>query len=392
MRPRFIKSERRSRLKGDDLYTMNGMGEYAAVYIDLLRGATHQNDLRLGSLYHLRSVISNMKSAAIQKYRRWCPSCLVEMRETDVDIHIPLMWQICIAKYCGKHRLQLREVCPKCGAKQYQVCCLIPLDQCANCGADLCMPSISSIIDTKMNNFEITWVNRNIEELIIAGNTPLEIADSAFARFIGRFLESYGIEYVSKVLTGYSHPTIRQWARARYQPTLPTLFDVCGKANISVALLLREPEIAAMSCQELDLQSETIPFTFLKDKILFRPRKKWDRQSVRDKAKSLLVKLQKGKFISNDEFARMLGIPYGTLRYLAKNELDKLNTRNKQILKRKKRRAKAMALTVIRSSYNEIRKEGGKMSRSNVIDRALSKGCGVSRQRLIDAYATFRVP
>jgi|GEM_PF-4834118 len=391
MLPRLLKVDGMKRTHVEDLYTMNGTGMYASVWIDLLRGATLQRNLVLGSLFHFRNVLSPSKSSSVAKNRRWCPHCLIEMRETESGPYLHLIWQLVHAGYCPRHGIKLREVCPACGSAQLQVSGLVSIDRCAQCQSDLCENAQDVEHLTSKNANEVTWINKSLTELIMVGNTPLEIADNAFCRFIKTFVESFGSNATVEKLRGYSRDTVNQWARSRYRPSLSTLLDVCAKTNIPVSLILREPELAVATCQELDLGAPNTKFSFCKAKILRHLKKKRDRVVICQRAEALLAKLpRRRQYVSQYAFADKLDIPYGTLHYLAPHIMRKLNQRNKLVRNSAYKRAKTEAARQIRRACKEIQREGGRLSREVVVRRVQSKKGSIGRSKLLAAYSLYR--
>lgn len=376
--------------KARELHTINGTGTTAQQFVEFLRNATSQPSLSQGTLYHVRGVLSSMRSQSISQCRRWCPNCLEEMRAVNSPIYARLIWQVSVSTYCSIHKCRLRDACQQCGKKQWQVVSGRPLDLCMSCNADLCIVSDETDPISKAEVGHANWVNTSLSEIIMLGCTSNEVADNAFGRFINGLLHVYGTKRVCDMIYGYSVFTLRQWARARYRPSLASLLDVCAKTGVSVSLLLREPEIAVRASQRLNLFDERIAPAVFKEVISVRQCIERDRGSVRGQAINLLNQLEGKKYVSAAVFAQKLAIPLGTLYYLAREEMRNLYRRNLRIRKATRSRAQSMALRTIARLWLQLEREGKTVSRSSLLNLAAAEGCPISRNRLKAAIPIYR--
>lgn len=376
--------------RAPELHTINGTGITAQQYVEFLRNATGQPSLDQGTLYHLRSVLSSMRSCSISQCRQWCPICLEEMRAAGSPIYARLIWQVSVSTFCSVHKRKLHDTCPQCGKQQWQLVSGKPLDMCMWCNADLCasireMDSISEADLGKAN-----WVNNSLAEIIMLGCSSNEIADNAFGRFMTGLFEVYGKKRVCDMIFGHSVFTLRQWAHARFQPSLPSFLDVCAKTGVSAALLLREPDIAVQASQRLNLSDDRIAPAVFKQAITVRSRIKRDRHSVRRQALNQLNQLGNKKYVSSVAFAQMVGVPVGTLYYLAPEEMRGLYKRNLRIRRATRSRANDRALWTIARLWRQLEREGKPISRNRLLIQAAAEGCSISRNRLKAAVPIFR--
>ncbi|WP_429890526.1 TniQ family protein [Gottfriedia acidiceleris] len=56
-------------------------------------------------------------SNLINNYRKWCTSCLEELKIKGDEIYEPLIWSIKDIEFCDKHQVKLEDRCPKCDKK-----------------------------------------------------------------------------------------------------------------------------------------------------------------------------------------------------------------------------------------------------------------------------------
>ena len=376
--------------RAPELHTINGTGITAQHYVEFLRNATGQPSLDQGTLYHLRGVLSSMRSCSISQCRRWCSSCLEEMRAEGSASYARLIWQVSVSTFCSVHKRKLRDTCPQCGKKQWQLVSGKPLDMCMWCNADLCALNheVDSISEAELA--KANWVNNSIAEIIVLGCSSHEIADNAFGRFMTGLFDVYGKKRVCDMVFGHSVFTLRQWAHARYQPSLVSFLDVCAKTGVSASLLLREPDIAVQASQRLNLLDDRIAPAVFKHAITVKRRIKRDRDSVRRRAMNQVNQLGNKEYVSAVAFAQKVGVPVGTLYYLAPEEMRSLYKRNLRIRQAARSKANDRALWTIARLWRQLEREGKPISRSRLLNQAAAEGCQISKNRLKAAVPIYR--
>jgi hypothetical protein len=116
---------------GSGSYSINGMTERSAGWVDSLIATTGRQDLRLLTLLPLASVIDERLFC---KRRRWCSLCLHQWRQDTERVYEPLLWGITVASHCPIHCVELSSICHHCGSSMAPLATFSVPGRCFVCG------------------------------------------------------------------------------------------------------------------------------------------------------------------------------------------------------------------------------------------------------------------
>jgi transcriptional regulator with XRE-family HTH domain len=320
---------------------------------------------------HLRPVVSPGRAACVIMKRRWCVLCYQEMLEQRRDVYDKLIWQLPVVTSCELHGLELQETCPSCRRSQPMCSLHTKKWRCAHCNGNLMDHDVDDIWISPQKAALKAWVNRAVTDLLmLTGNTEA-IRAGAFGIFVRDLASEYGLHSLFDSLPSYSHETILQWRSGRHVPALPTLLDVSMKRNVPPVLVVTAPELAAKV-------SNTLPFNFAEIDIWptryrrhRRSTPKHDGARIRRRAEALLKRLPAGKRISQQEFARRLGVPYSVLVHWAREVVRLVHERNIRIGRATRLRNTKIAIAAILEAEARLRSADKIISRSSVVEEAV---------------------
>ncbi|PED07904.1 TniQ family protein [Bacillus pseudomycoides] len=145
----------------------NNMSKMMGVIAESLEELNMMSNLKSMTMLPWRNFISNTN--LFSTYKRWCPICLEECKDTGIEIYEPLIWGLDILDICPIHRVNLHPQCLNKECTTYQ--CLdgeaLIIGNCLRCHQrfgvkkDIYIKVIKK--DYKQWNL---WVANNIAEMI----------------------------------------------------------------------------------------------------------------------------------------------------------------------------------------------------------------------------------
>lgn len=119
--------------------TVNGTGDYARRFVDVLQAATGRRDLEQLTLLPWRELLSPNGTPLTHKCRRWCTDCLHHQSGLNggKSAYSPLAWSLVEVHACSIHGRALEERCALCGRRQPAIPRQANLAVCDACGGRL---------------------------------------------------------------------------------------------------------------------------------------------------------------------------------------------------------------------------------------------------------------
>jgi hypothetical protein len=113
---------------------MNGLGDSAARWVEVLEMATFRSDLRYLTLLPFKKLFSNR--LLLREIRAWCPECYEEMAATGT-VYEPLLWYVKPVEACPRHRRLLATTCSGCHQFLRPLYAASRTGRCFRCGMEL---------------------------------------------------------------------------------------------------------------------------------------------------------------------------------------------------------------------------------------------------------------
>ena len=93
-------------------HAINGHGEIAQDFVNVLESLTHHHDLRFLTLLTWSEVLASQ--GLLRNCKAWCSECYREQLTSSYGAYDQLIWSIKLVKICPKHCIPLSEKCPHC--------------------------------------------------------------------------------------------------------------------------------------------------------------------------------------------------------------------------------------------------------------------------------------
>lgn len=207
-------------------------------FIRVLENKTNNNNIHNILLKKLGGYIN--QRYLLRDYAAWCPICYEEARRHNEPVYEQLIWSIKDIKICGKHRIQLHQICPQCH-KQFKT--YDPLGRvgyCYYCKYWLGGYNMDFNSYAEYNEWDI-WAFDNIGSIL--SNIPeLNLStESCFSKNIHTIFNTTGLSQ-RKLGNEISVSTnsIFSWLCGSQKPTLSSVLLVSHKFGIPASKLLFE--------------------------------------------------------------------------------------------------------------------------------------------------------
>ena len=113
---------------------INGLGDCAARWVEILEKTTSRSDLRYLTLLPFEHLFANR--VFLRKRRAWCPECYREM-DTTGTVAEQLLWCIRLVEACPRHHCLLETMCRYCNKPLKQLYAGSRNGRCLWCGTEL---------------------------------------------------------------------------------------------------------------------------------------------------------------------------------------------------------------------------------------------------------------
>lgn len=220
---------------------LNGVGDAAAEWVNILESLTLKADLRCLTMLTWSNVIS--ERYLLRPARSWCPACLEEWRTAGQVVYEPLLWSLKAVEICAHHLLPLRMQCQHCNRPRlpFLVSGSRP-GHCSRCGQWLGLPAAEA--GAQLSGEELTWqlyVTKSAGEILTAAPTlKAPPARERIAEAISICAERLGGGSVAKLagLLRIPRRTVLNWRQGYNVLQLDSLLRVCHRLGIVITKFL----------------------------------------------------------------------------------------------------------------------------------------------------------
>ncbi|MEQ2528861.1 TniQ family protein [Bacillaceae bacterium CLA-AA-H227] len=173
------------------------------------------------------------------KYRRWCPSCLNQMKYNSEILYEPLLWSLKDIKKCDIHETKLVETCPGCKKKLGHLHAKYQVGYCQHCGFWLgeCIKHIERDTISEEERFIIN----NYKELIEFAPTLSWYPNKLFSSFLlNKIKNELGFSSKRELVRflDYNYETALQWINGENIPSSQTLLRISKRLNTTLYKLI----------------------------------------------------------------------------------------------------------------------------------------------------------
>lgn len=205
--------------------TVNGLGQYAELFVSATERLTGQQNLRHLTLLPWQGLFSHNGQGLLARHPRWCPVCLYQQRLLGQDMVFPLRWSIEAYRACAEHSCILEDRCPHCGRTQPHLPRFPDIGVCDHCHRPLA--GIRPGMDVPQ--FEL-WVGEAIGDMVMHQSEP------CFAPSVGRFRD-FVRERVQSLTAGnraafcralgFNDRGLNGWLNKGECPAIPQFLALC---------------------------------------------------------------------------------------------------------------------------------------------------------------------
>jgi hypothetical protein len=206
-----------------------------AKIIYIVEALTGLGNLRHGTFWVLKDVVSPFFLGRSRSRRRWCPDCYGQWDHRYS--YEPLLWSVGVVSCCPVHGCALESKCTSCGANQPASTPLSRRHTCVRCR----FPLTKKMLVPDTTQFS-RWVDDQIMDLIefcsVDGQAPLP--EDAYSKYIeGVAAQISDVRRAPAPLRSAIRMTLSH-AQAR-KPTIWTMLNACALQAVSVREMLVAP-------------------------------------------------------------------------------------------------------------------------------------------------------
>lgn len=232
-------------LHSEDGYGINGIGELANTWVDIVEQLTLQTNLQSLTMLPWRKVIGIQ--GLMRSVRAWCSSCYEIWHRAEQPLYDLLIWSFKEVILCPYHKQYLQTKCPQCERSLPVLSTKSKIGYCPHCYIFLGLSALpreneSTAIDETQIQQHL-WISHTIGDLITAApllSRPLE--RNSFDSNISRFLQD--VARNSQFALGRYLDLPETTASALFKgtriPPIKLLFKLCHTMGVSLLTLLTE--------------------------------------------------------------------------------------------------------------------------------------------------------
>lgn len=234
-----------------DCVTINGLGQYAELAIELFKNRTAVPIKDL-TLLPLKQLFPHNGEGALGRTLKWCSVCLCEQVRSHRRPHFKLAWSFEHYRVCPVHLHPLSERCLSCGCLQPFVPVYPSLLHCNTCGESLIVkvPAGEAVEPSEFTPYEL-WCAQTLDDLIkrrselqtkgsltVFRHNIEEIVAKLSPGNKKRLCESVGLQ--AYALNG--------WLNKEERPSMSVLLRLCYGISVEVAAMFL-PDVATFAAK-----------------------------------------------------------------------------------------------------------------------------------------------
>lgn len=232
----YIKKELSMGITAGSNHYINENSSVTLEYVNALELLTNRSDLiHLTMLNWMGIFPKNIRSP----YRKWCPSCLHQMKLQSKDEYEPLLWCLSDINKCDIHEVLLQDKCHTCNRNLPFLHSRYKVGYCQYCdswlgqmGRDICKENLSKDDEFILMNYkQLIEKAPNLKSFPSKSNIPL---------LFTRLINELGFRNMTRFANflGYSHATVSEWINRKYSPSHKTLISLGQKLNHTIYELI----------------------------------------------------------------------------------------------------------------------------------------------------------
>lgn len=367
-----------------DIGTVNGLGRYASMMVELI-GEGQTVRLRGMTLLSLAGLFPRNGEGFLARNPRWCHMCLCEQARSGVRQHHPLVWSLDYYTVCHVHHVAMSEQCPSCGLTQPFLSSYPSLIHCGCCGQSLIAGAPDGFL---LGAHEVTgfaiWCGSALADLV--GQCVVLGEEGALANLrdnidhvCGQLTEGNRKQLCRQV--GLQPYALKGWMTGE-RPSLAGLLRLCfGTQVMPSAIFLSKPiEVGATKSIGADATGQRLA----RPRLGFR-----EKERIKNLLEVVIADRNDARRLI--DIAQQAGISRGALKYWFRDECREL------VLKRRAAEDRRMLLKyresheALRSVVQNLRAQKINLSRWQVEPELRKQGVTLIRPELYKSLEWMRL-
>lgn len=239
----------------DCAHSLNGLGNGAKVFVDVVQGLTMRNDLSHTTLLNWEEVIPTRGLSRATK--AWCSVCYQEWEDNNQLVYDPLIWSLQEISICLKHSVELCIQCPHPQCAQsipWLSRCSRP-GYCSKCGNWLgqTIKEVTTFVESK-SKWEMFKGDILGEFIALSSKRVTKIkrvnVSIILKRYVDRLTDGNFASFSRKL--DVPKNTLHSWYTGSTSPSISALLKLSYRLQITLIQLFTE-------------KAHNLPFNELKD-------------------------------------------------------------------------------------------------------------------------------
>jgi transcriptional regulator with XRE-family HTH domain len=217
---------------------MNGTGQGASEWIQILQALTFRTDLRFLTMISWKEVLP--QGQLLRPKRAWCPACYEEWRDREAVIYEPLLWTLKAATVCQRHGEPLRTVCSRCKKSLCPLASRSRAGYCSACGTWLGKAAKHKRLSDAGHHLGVTeeqlWAASAVGELLAeAPGLPSVPTRQGMLKSFSEYIKGHvgNLPALARFL-GVNKATLWQWSKGKQLLQLESLLKLCYRLEMSL--------------------------------------------------------------------------------------------------------------------------------------------------------------
>lgn len=355
--------------------TINGLGQYAKIFVSAIEKLTGQHDLRHLTILPWQKLFPHNSQCLLVRYPRWCPVCLDQQRRDEGAVAFPLTWSLETYQVCTIHLVPLEHRCSSCGKIQPCIPSFPDLSCCAHCRR----PLGGARTSVTHPNFK-TWVAEAVGDMVARQSMPgIVPTRERFQEFVREQVAVHtgGNRAAFCRALGLNEFGVSGWLNKGERPSITQFLTVCyGTKTLPV-------DISHASGQPAQMAGLRMPAGKLKERVA-SPRLAPARRAAVEQI--LQEHLNTGAGHSVSVIAKNLGVGRACLRYWFPDLCNLLSEQHRTIAKKQSDDRHRQQCKLVDEVMSRLQSEGSQPTKRKVDKLLRAKGISLSQPHLMSAY------
>ena len=360
--------------------TINGLGQYARIFVSAIERLTGQPNLRHLTILPWQELFPHNSQGLLARQPRWCPVCLDQQHREEGMVAFPLVWSLETYQVCRIHLVALEQCCSSCGKVQPSIPSCPDLAFCAHCRR----PLGGARTPVTHPNFK-TWVAEAVGDMVARQSMPnFAPTRERFQEFVREQVAVHtgGNRAAFCRALGLNEFGVSGWLNKGERPSITQFLTVCyGTKTLPVEIFHASGQPAPMA----DLRK-------LEGKLKERiapPRLVPARRAAVEQILQEHLNIGAGQSVS--VLAKNIGVGRACLRYWFPELCKLLSEQHRTMAKKRSDDRHKQQCMLVEEVMSKVYAEGSQLTKRKVDKLLRAKGITLSQPHLMSAYRKFLI-